>query len=471
MNRHDEQTTPGSASNWADSIDWQLVLGSDRLGLDRLELSQFIDSLSRHSPRCLRLRSENPIHPLPFATHLVPWHRRGRWVSDPQVRPGAYLNHAAGDYYIQDAASLLATTLCQINPGDQVCDVCAAPGGKATGLLEQLAGTGVLVANEVIRGRLEPLQLALCRSGWGNHVTVSCEVERMAQHFQQLFDCVLVDAPCSGQSMLAKDKQSLAAFSQPQIQHSAARQRRILQAASELVRPGGRLVYSTCTFSIQENEHRIEDFLQMNSHWQIAPLAELSAWSSPALPGSYRLWPHRDQCDGAFAVALVRRKAQEPQLANRGPERPLGSNAWKPWKGRWSQLDFLSPQQSALTDYAVWQKGGSAFLFPQLMNWMIPMAQSGITLFQERSQRIEPSYGSAVLSHPDLKPTLSVELTDQEARKFMAGESLYPTQADQGNGWCRVQWQGRSLAWGKLVANVLKNHLPKMLRQSGFIDL
>lgn len=440
------------------------------MGLDRLELSQFIDSLGQHSPRCLRLRSENPRNQLPFAVEPVPWHTRGRWVTDPQVRPGAYLNHAAGDYYIQDAASMLALTLCQIQPGDQVCDLCAAPGGKASGLLEQLAGTGFVVANEVIRSRVELLQMALCRSGWGNHMTTNHEVEFLANCFQQQFDCVLVDAPCSGQSMLAKDKQSLAAFSQSQIQHSAARQGRILQAASRLVRPGGRLVYSTCTFSIQENENQIEDFLRANSHWQIAPLAELTKWSSPLLPGSYRLWPHRDRCDGAFAAALQCNQADE-SLARQGTERSVNSHTWKPWKGRWSQLEFLSPQQPSLTDYVAWQKGDSVFLFPEHLSWMIPVAHSSVALFRDKGHRTQPSYGSAVLSHPELKPALSLDLTDQEAHLFMTGQSLQPNQSNQGDGWCRVQWQGRPLAWGKLVGGVLKNHLPKMLRQSGLIEL
>lgn len=447
------------------SIQWLPVLGQGFLGLDSVEQQQLSDALFCHSPRSVRLSSRRKSDELPFATERIPWNSRGYWLADPQVRPGAFLQFAAGDFYIQDASSMLALTLCNLSPGDIVCDLCAAPGGKATGLLDQLQGSGFLLANEVIQSRLALLQSALCRSGWSNHATSNLDAEQLAERFPSCFDCVLVDAPCSGQSMVGREKQSSSAFTESQIQHSAARQRRIIRSAAKLVRPGGRLVYSTCTFAIAENEEIIEDFLAEESDWSMAPSPELNAWSSPRLPGSYRLWPHRDRCDGGFAAAIQKNsqaEVAEPTTTQRASRQPTRS---RPSSVSIQDLEFLAIDESALSQFEIIPIGSELHLLHQSS---LPNAaqhiQAGIPIAQLYSSRIEPLYGSSVVDFGCVRPTVSVSLNQAQAIAFVRGESVHLSENVHESGWCQVCWNERPLAWGKITGRILKNHLPKLLR-------
>ncbi len=270
------------------------------------EVNHLACALNTHGKRCVRPRPGISAEALPFDTHAVAWAATGRFLGDSQIRPGAFLEFAAGDYAIQDAASLLPITLMQVKPGQMVCDVCAAPGGKSTAILEQLQGQGILWCNEAIASRVDTLQLACARTGYANYMISNQLAPAIAEAGSQQFDCVLVDAPCTGQSMVARGKQTLSAFSEHQIQHSAARQRTILSDAVSLVRPGGRLIYSTCTFAYLENEAIVEWLLRALPEWKTIDLPELNEWKSPIAQGCYRLWPHRDHCAGGFAAGLVR---------------------------------------------------------------------------------------------------------------------------------------------------------------------
>jgi len=462
-------------------IDWHRVLGADLLGLDSVELSQLNAAIRSHSRRSIRLRQTVSQHELPFEVTTVPWNASGRWICDPAVRPGAFLQYAAGDYYIQDAGSLLALSLCRLQPNQKVCDVCAAPGGKATGLLEQLRHTGFLIANEVIHGRINVLHYALCRTGYGNFATTSLDVTQLADRWQHQFDCVLVDAPCSGQSLVGRDKQSMAAFSDHQINHSAGRQRRILGAAAKLVKTGGKLVYSTCTFSVAENEQIIEQFLLQNPSWRAIEFPDLQPWASPLLPGCYRLWPHRDGCDGAFGVALecptesgsTDADVLLPHCLHSQPPTKYAvagygrsTLGWQPWRGKLSQLGFLALECDHVEDYAAWQRGDTISLMQhQIPGGAMTRIQSALTLAHQRNGRLEPDYASAVSLLPNLPPTHRLDLDSKQASQYLQGESIQVDGMQAFQGWCRADWLGRQLGWGKFSGNQLKNHLPKGLRQ------
>lgn len=481
---------PAITSKWFEqSVDWHQILGSRLAGLDRLELEQLAGTLCKHSRRSVRL---NPLHrdkPLPFETEPVPWYGDGRWLTESAIRPGAYLQHSAGDYYIQDAASMLALSACRIQPDEAVCDVCAAPGGKATGLLQQMKHTGYLVANEVIQSRLHTLHTSLERTGLGNYVTTSLDATVLSELLPGNFDCVLVDAPCSGQSMVASDKQSTAAFSLHQILHSAARQQRILQAASKLVKPGGRLVYSTCTFALAENEDVIEHFLSLNSEWQTIEYRDLQPWASPLLTGCYRLWPHRDQCDGAFVATLIRSSGGSTRGDDSATNSPFTGDSYaqsrnqrkesihkntakglQTWRGKTSQLDFLDIEQSEMADYTIWQSRNRLLAIRNsIPNRLLASIASAPAVAKICSDRIEPEYSSAVSIMPKLEPTRKVELTSQQAVRYISGESVPLADQPSFQGWCRVDWSERQLGWGKALSGQLKNHLPKNLRQPNLL--
>ncbi len=183
---------------------------------------------------------------------------QGRWLVDPLQRPSQSPHYVCNDYYIQDAGSLLALALLAAKPHERICDLCAAPGGKASGILEKLGTGGFLLANEPIRSRWEILEWSLNRIGNPRFALSGCDPDRLPTELFGTFDAVLVDAPCSGQTLVGKRKRSDNAFDASQVAHSAARQRRILTHALPLLKPGGRLVYSTCTFAVEENEAQME---------------------------------------------------------------------------------------------------------------------------------------------------------------------------------------------------------------------
>ena len=270
------------------------------------EIESYQTAISSHAPRCIRWRPDRIDSMLTSAGYdVVPWFHRGRLLIDSSQRPSQSLRYAAGDYYIQDAGSLLALALLNAQPNEAICDLCGAPGGKASGIAETLEESGFLLANEPIGSRTAILRFALSRTGNPRHAITQQDPEQIADRFDELFDAVLVDAPCSGQAMVARGKRETNAFDQKQVEHSAARQRRILLAACRLLKPGGRLIYSTCTFAVEENEAQIR-FLRNHFPDCFEPISppHLDRWASPIEPGCFRLWPHRDPTSGAFAAGL-----------------------------------------------------------------------------------------------------------------------------------------------------------------------
>ncbi len=473
-------------------INWQQVLGpllDGPAGLERSELLALTDALKGHSPRAVRLSPTSAASDLPFATEPIPWFQSGRRLTDSTVRPGAYLEYAAGKYYIQDAGSMLALRLADVRPGQSVCDTCAAPGGKASGLLEQLGNSGILLANEVIRSRLDVLSFALSRVGAANYMITNLELEALSDLCYAAFDCVLVDAPCTGQSLVARGKQSLAAFSARQIEHSAARQQRILRSAAELVQPGGRLIYSTCTFAFAENEQMIEWLRTIYPTWNPVVIPELLPWHNSQYAGCYRLWPHRDHCDGAFAAALQRpaddASSAPINQANTISLRPTPLTRATKHHGSFDPVNSFVPVNvpvnSAPREFpwlhfsettntvALWRSRHELHYFAKEFptHW-ISHAYAGVPVAQDRASQWQPAYAASVVSFNEFKPRATLELSQRQAAEYLDGAALrigehglQPAQA----GWTSVSYLGRPLGWGKFANGVLKNHLPKSLRK------
>ncbi|MCA9131652.1 MAG: hypothetical protein KDA45_00785 [Planctomycetales bacterium] len=461
------------------AIDWEHVLGPilsrGEQGLGAGVCAAEIPALERatfaHARRAVRPRPGLDDDELPFPTTVVPWFTGGRFLlpdgrGEAAVRPGAFLQHAAGDYYIQDAGSMLALALCDVSPGQWVCDTCAAPGGKSSALLEALDGSGLLLSNEVIASRFTALPWALARAGYGNYLLTQMEVDRLQERCGPRFDRVLVDAPCSGQTMIARGKQSLAAFSRPQIEHSSARQLRILRAAAGLVKPGGRLVYSTCSYSFAENEQVVLAFLSECGGWQARSVPGLERWGSPAAAGCYRLWPHRDGCAGAFAAAL-QRVEDEPSLslfAQARARRRADSKHWQPRQPGREVSDWLIEREPGQW----WQYRNQLHrLSAEIPVEWIPQAAGGACIAENKISRWEPCFGGAMLANSLCTAPQRLELSDDEASRYVAGEAL--RCAAPYRDWCLASWRGRPLSWGKLTQKTLKNHFPKSLRQRQLI--
>ena len=448
-----------------------------------------------------------------MVTHPVPWFPRGRVVECSKVRPSQFLEYAAGDYYIQDAGSMLALALLDARPGEAICDLCAAPGGKASAILESLSEVdpqvsqdpkfsgGWLLANEPIRTRMAILEYALARTGHLRFVTLNQDPSQVAIRFPARFDAVLVDAPCSGQALVANDKHDENAFDQRVVDHSAARQNRILLQAIRLLKPGGRLIYSTCTFAIEENESQIDFLLnEFPGLWEPIQPDSLSPWASPITAGCYRVWPHRDPSAGAFAAGL--RLVGELGLEQEQDTKEL-RRAIAPRERQQDQRDkFQRPNSDRLKNSSrTKSKANESDVSDdlQLLNQIglparlrtkltddrlsaiaedIPVDQAILDsrwpeLLQNSGGRWEPRHALALASGDYFNPHRTVDLSNDQLRSYLAGQAIAKPASSsaysqatikesQPTPWCVATCRGVPIGWMKDAGNRFNNQLVKI---------
>ena len=394
----------------------------------------------------------------PFTEGIVPWCPEGRYLK-AGVRPGLSPLHAAGAYYIQEASAMAPAMVLSPQPGERVLDLCAAPGGKSSQLALALQGKGVLVANEPEGARARALSGNLERLGVVNAVVTNALPEQLSARWEGFFDKVLVDAPCSGEGMFRRDPDARAQWNPASPAGCAARQANILDHAARMLRPGGRLVYSTCTFNRLENEQTIEAFLAR--HADFSP----EEFSLPGIDasqgGCLRLFPHRLRGEGHFVACLrrqgeadVRRPAQSertrPDKAVEGAMRLLTAQVLPAWPKR---FDSLRPELSADCLWAV------PIDCPPLQG--IRVLRQGLRVLRLGRNYVEPDHALAMALKPSEAARVQA-LDDAQAEAFLRGEVL-PCEL---SGWVLAVYCGMPLGWGKASGGQLKNHLPKGLRRS-----
>ncbi|GBF74475.1 hypothetical protein PA598K_02822 [Paenibacillus sp. 598K] len=245
----------------------------------------------------------------------IPWAPDGYYYPEA-VRPGKHPHHHAGLYYIQEPSAMAPVELLDVHPGHRVLDLCAAPGGKSTQIAAKLQGQGLLVANDPASDRAKALAKNIERAGVRNAVVLQEEPAALAKAFPGFFDRILVDAPCSGEGMFRKEPSMIAYWGKQSAATYTALQDEILQQAASMLAPGGRLVYSTCTFTPEENECRIATLLQAHPELSIVPTAPSHGWqpglerfggcAGESLSGTVRLWPHHVKGEGHYAAVLMR---------------------------------------------------------------------------------------------------------------------------------------------------------------------
>lgn len=443
---------------------------------DDSELDELTTAIATRHENVLRYRRDRK--PTADASHLrpVPWYSSAGWLSTDDAsspRPSRTIDYAAGDYYLQDAGSLLALAAVDTDAihGKIVLDLCAAPGGKAGGLLEALSqplsekheGTissspprGFLLANEPIGSRIAPLAYNLARTGADQYAITNLDPETLADRLPGVFDCVLVDAPCSGQAMMARGKQSATAVAESQIAINAARQRRILLAAERCLRPGGRLIYSTCTFAVAENEEQVR-FMIDECGLSPAPVQALANRASPLIEAAYRLWPHRDGCAGSFAASMSR-----PEQVG-DPEQNRRQDLWArmtaqsgPPDDAVDQLSFLFTSLQSRYQTRDWIIDAYPIDGP---DWTSEDYVIGPEVAHRTGTTWKPSHAAALRRQTsDSVPRLAVD--DETAMAYLSGQAIAATD----RGWQIVEHQGRPLGWVKGDGRIGKNHLPTHAR-------
>ena len=414
------------------------------------EYPSFLQSLERPRAVALRfnpLKGEQP--ELPFVQEPVPWEPMGFYY-DPQFRPGLHPYHEAGVYYLQEASAMSAVALLQPQPGEWVCDLCAAPGGKTTQIAGRMSGKGLLVCNEINPKRAKILSRNIERMGVANALVTNEHPEKLSQRFAGCFDRVLIDAPCSGEGMFRKEEAAVTDWSEETVEMCARRQWEILHSGGLMVRPGGRLVYSTCTFAPQENEEMVAAFLADHPDF-VAEYVD-APWFTPSENCSWRIWPHKVLGEGHFAAVLRKLGDGEREDPKTTPGCPLP----KEWTDFSEELDIALPKGKAISF------GQSLYWVPEDLPELggLKVERPGLELGTARKGRFEPAHALALWLR-DCKTVQNYSAGSKEIAAYLHGDVVPSTQ----KGWCLVKVDGYSLGWGKGDGTVLKNHYPKGLRR------
>ncbi|MEN8172998.1 MAG: RsmF rRNA methyltransferase first C-terminal domain-containing protein [Chloroflexota bacterium] len=409
----------------------------------------------------------------PFPSYPVPWDATG-FIIPPGHQPGKHPYHIAGLYYLQDPAAMAVTALMSPRPGERVLDLAAAPGGKTTHIAAHMAGEGLLVANDIFEHRVRILTRNLARWGARNTVVLNETPQHLVDHFGAFFDRVLVDAPCSGEGMFRKDPAMRKVWIPKHIQDFASRQDMIMKSAAKLVRPGGWLVYVTCTFAPEEDEGTLARFLGTHPEFEMVTIPQMEGFSPGRpdwLPDSnlerlnldraLRLWPHKSLGEGHF-IAVLQREQDHRVVQNLGssPIKALPADALPYIDQFFEQTLHWKPAADSLT-----LKGNQLYVVPpdcpnldglRVVDW-------GWCMGTLKKARFEPSHALGLgLRAADFKFTLPLTVHAKETGNYLRGDVLSSPGPD---GWVMVTVDDFPLGWGKRVQGRLKPRLPTWLHQ------
>ncbi len=366
--------------------------------------------------------------------------------------------HHAGAFYVQDPSAMLPVAAAKkiIWPGMRVLDMCAAPGGKTTQLASLLLSEGYLVSNEKVTSRARILQGNVERMGIKNAVVINCSPDVVAKNYKKCFDFVLCDAPCSGEGMFRKYDNAADEWSEENVQLCAERQKEILHYAAKTVAGGGYLMYSTCTFSKEENEDVISEFLEDHSSFEIVPIDDdVKAVTSEGIgmPEARRFYPHKAEGEGQFLCLLRKKEGEKFDVSFEDNLRKLKKDEVAVCEEFLvDTLGYVPDQIRLLRENAVLVDNLSA---PD------GTFSCGVTLGEVTKGRLVPhhhffsAYGAEMLRRVDLS------LDDPRLVAYLRGEGI---EADIENGWCAVTVGGIAVGGGKAVNGYVKNHYPKGLR-------
>ena len=431
------------------------------------ECPAFLRALEEPPALALRLnpkRAAAETAALPFTEGAVPWAALGRYLrAGEDVKPGSSVAHAAGAFYIQEASAMASAAVLDAQPGERVLDLCAAPGGKSTQIAAAMADSGLLVSNDPEPQRARALAGNLERMGATNAVVTSALPEQLSARWPgDFFDAILVDAPCSGEGMFRRDPDSRTEWKPASPEGCAKRQAGILDHAAKLLRPGGRLVYSTCTFNDLENEGSVLGFLARHPDFHPEDF-ELPGVGASA-GGMLRLFPHRVRGDGHF-VARLRRAGEAPCA------KPLDAPAPKADREAAKLLETLTREvcalPEALSEMTPFIQGDRLYCAPRSTPPLggLRVITPGLCLLRIGRNHLEPDHALAMSLPPEYAHRRA-ELDDDQARAWLRGEAV---ELAGEKGWTLVLHRGMPLGWGKRSGTTLKNHLPKGLRRQNYI--
>jgi 16S rRNA C967 or C1407 C5-methylase (RsmB/RsmF family)/NOL1/NOP2/fmu family ribosome biogenesis protein len=451
----------------------------------------------------------------PFQLEPVPWAEEGYYLNEGD-RPGKHPYYHAGLYYIQEPSAMAPVELLDVRPGDKVLDLCGAPGGKTTQIAGKLQRQGVVVANDSHPDRVKAMVKNVELFGVTNAVVLNELPERLAGPFAEYFDKILVDAPCSGEGMFRKEPEMAKDWSPVEVCKYASMQIRILNSAAQMLKPGGRLVYSTCTFSAEENEATIARFLDEQPQFRVVPIKHVHVHGlAPGRPewlkqlecdgndatgetvtfspeaaestrGTARLWPHLLRGEGHFAAVLERELADNAEsLASRAQQQKSPEQAKRE---KWGNSTNLAKQPASLSSEVIVERFlegqlkrtiGGSYVYKGDFVYRVPehlpdlsglkVARPGWFLGTVRKDRFEPSQALALgLEAEQSVRTIDFSVQSPDAIRYLKGETLHlPDEAlfrsDESvpaKGYTLVCIDGFPVGWAKWQHGMVKNEYP-----------
>lgn len=424
-----------------------------------------------------------------FNLNKIEWAREG-YHYPGEERPGKHPCHEAGLYYIQEPSAMAVVELLEPKPGDFVLDLCAAPGGKSTQIAAKLCGKGFLLSNEIHPGRAKILSQNIERMGIRNAVVSNEAPSKLKDYFPEYFDKIVVDAPCSGEGMFRKDKTARVEWSEDHVRLCSQRQADILEHAYQMLKPGGCMVYSTCTFSPEENEGSVQVFLNRHPDMSVVETAGFDRFDcgkpewigdgSKELRKTFRLWPHKVDGEGHYIAVLKKGAGPAKVLKRKYPSYVIDQSSIKVF------FDFCNDH---LTEQLTWRQYKSYVLFGDqlyLLSEFMPdikglkIVRPGLHLGTIKKNRFEPSHALALsLRRCDVRRWYTMDSNGSQVVRYLKGETIMP-DSEEGqrlsgeaggelSGLCKKGWvlmctDGDSLGWSKMAGGILKNHYPKGLR-------
>ncbi len=389
----------------------------------------------------------------------------GGYLVPPGERPGILPQHHAGMYYLQDPSAMATVAAAPVRPGMRVLDLCAAPGGKSTQLSALIGATGILVSNEIVPSRARTLVGNMERLGVRNAVVLHHDPAGIASLFDRYFDFVLVDAPCSGEGMFRKYPEAGTEWSPENVRMCAARQREILEEAVKTVAEGGYLLYSTCTFSREENEENVVAFLSTHPEFVPEPLSPAveavtvpgvcAAGEETVLRFCRRYYPHRSPGEGQFMALFRRIAGGRGGCLYRDASLPLSKRDAENIRAALSSLMRDPPDGRLVGENIVALPEG--FSLPPrgvFMGGVCLGNQSG-SIFTPHHQCFS-AYGKEMANRLDMTPD------DPRVAAYLRGEEI--PAPGVAAGFCAVLLCGAPLGGGKVSNGRLKNRYPKGLR-------
>lgn len=398
-----------------------------------------------------------------FSTEKIPYVENGFYFDYDGI--GNHPYHHAGMLYVQEPAAMVPVESIGINPDWKVLDLCAAPGGKSSQIKNKLGENGVLVSNEIVPSRCKILTGNIERMGFKNVVTTCMSPQKIAKEFPEIFDMIMVDAPCSGEGMFRKDDTAIDEWSPENVKMCAERQTEILDCAVKMLKSGGYIVYSTCTFSLEENEMTVDAFLKSHPEFELVPASErvrkntadgikFEGCKCENIHYTRRCYSHKTKGEGQFVAVLHNTNENYGVISNNNTQ-----------KGKIDRTvtDFLDDTLISYNkENVIMYNGNPVYFTPDFPIRKGTAFSCGVTIGEIRKNYIQPHHQFFMAMGTDFKRKIELSADSEEIKKYLHGEEF---NTDCPNGWAVVLVDGCTVGGVKISNGRAKNHYPKGLRR------